>query len=368
MSFDVKKLVRKEVLQFEPYIPGKPIAELKREFNVETVYKLASNENSVGASRKSIEKLRKILDDIHRYPDSICFDLRKILAEKLQVNQNNVLFGNGSDEIIEILGKTFLNYGDEIVTSEHSFVRYKMSADLMGGITRTAKMTKDLVVDCDEILKLITAKTKLIFIGNPNNPTGTYIKKADFEKFMQKVPDDVLVVMDEAYYEFANENADYPDTMQMQSKYKNIIILRTFSKLFGLAGLRVGYMIADKEIVSVVDRIRPPFNVNIIAQAVAIESLYDAEHTEKTLKLISDGKKFLYQEFEKLDIKYLPTAANFILFKAKFGGRKVFQDLLKKGVIIRAVDEYDLADYARVTIGTQEENENFVKALKEITN
>lgn len=366
MSFKVQDLVRKEVLNFEPYIPGKPIAELKREFNIDTVYKLASNENSLGASRKSIEKLQEILENIHRYPDSICFDLRKRLAEKLQINENNVLFGNGSDEIIELLGKTFLNYEDEIVVAEHSFVRYKMSADLMGGITKIAKMTKDFVVDCDELLKLISPRTKMIFIGNPNNPTGTYVTKVAFEKFMQNVPENILVVMDEAYYEFAKENVDYPDTKQMQASYKNIIILRTFSKLFALAGLRVGYMIADKDIVGFVDRIRPPFNVNIIAQAVAIEGLVDEEHKQKSLELAVKGKNFLYQEFEKMNIEYLPTATNFILFKTKLKGRQVFQELLKKGIIIRAVDEYDLADYARVTIGTEEENKNFIKALKEV--
>ncbi len=366
MGFDVKKLVRKEVFNFEPYLPGKPIDELKRELGIEKIYKLASNENSIGRPKKNVVKIQDILENIHRYPDSVCFGLREKVAKKLGQNTEKILFGNGSDEIIELLGKTFLNDDDEIIVSKHSFVRYKMSADLMGATTITVEMTPNFVVNLEKMFDAITEKTKLIFIGNPNNPTGTFVEKLDFEKFIERVPENVLVIMDEAYYEFATEDPQYPETLELQKKYKNIVVLRTFSKIFGLAGLRVGYMIADPEIVGFVERVRPPFNVNSIAQIIASISLDDKEHLDATLDLIRSGKKFLYEEFKNLDMKYLPTSANFILFKTKIPGKILFQKLLQKGIIIRAVDEYELQEFARVTIGTPEENKAFIKALKEI--
>ena len=363
---DVNKLVRKEVLNFEPYVPGKPIDELKREFGISRIDKLASNENSIGPSQKMVEALKNILAQVHRYPDSSCYDLRGLLVERLGVDRENLLFGNGSDEIIELLGKTFLNKEDNIVTSAHSFIRYAMAADLMGASVKTANMTDGLVVDLDEMLALVDENTKLVFIGNPNNPTGTYVNVNDFEKFMAVIREDVLVVMDEAYYEYLKNNVDYPDTLSMQKKYANLITLRTFSKMFGLAGLRIGYMIASPELISVVDRIRPPFNVNLIAQIAACESLSDSLHDLATLEMIEKGKKYLYEKFEEMGIKYIPASTNFILFESKIKGSVLFKELLKKGVIIRAVDEYDLEDYARVTIGTQEENERFIEALKEV--
>ncbi|MFC1485106.1 histidinol-phosphate transaminase [bacterium] len=367
MSCDISKLVRKEVLNFQPYVPGKPIKELQRELHIENIYKLASNENSLGCSKRMLDKLGDILPEIYRYPESSCYDLRRILSDRLNVCSDNLLFGNGSDEIIELLGKTFLNKEDEIITSAHSFVRYEMAASLMGAKTKIVPMKKGLIIDTKEMLKAVSNKTKLIFIGNPNNPTGTYVNKIDFVNFLKELPENVLVVVDEAYYEYVDAN-DYPDTLCIQKDYNNLIILRTFSKLFGLAGLRIGYMIADTEIVSFVDRIRPPFNVNLIAQAAAVETLDDGEHIKKTLDMIKEGKEFLYTEFNNMKISYIPTAANFILFKTKYKGRELFEKLLKKGVIVRSVDEYDLAEYARVTIGTKEENEKFIASLKELLN
>ncbi|MDR0676566.1 MAG: histidinol-phosphate transaminase [Elusimicrobiota bacterium] len=363
-KLNVNKLLRKEVLNFEPYIPGKPIDELKRELGLKNIYKLASNENSFGVSQKVIANIPKIIKNLNRYPDSNCYILRKALSKKFNIPEKNFVFGNGSDEIIELLGKTFLNQSDEIIVSKHSFVSYKMSAAVMGAKTKIAKMTKDLVVDLNAIFEQITDNTKLIFIGNPNNPTGTYIKRDDFIKFMEKIPSNILVFMDEAYYEFAKNNSDYPDSLELQKKYQNILVSRTFSKLFALAGLRLGYMIATENVIKAVNKIRLPFNVNIIAQNIAIEALKDEEHIKKTLAMVEYGKKFLYSEFEKLGIKYFKTAGNFILFDAgKKGGKRIFLELLNKGIIIRAVDEYDLKKYARVSVGTKTENENFIKAL-----
>ncbi|MCP4481854.1 MAG: histidinol-phosphate transaminase [bacterium] len=361
---DIKKLARKEVFNFEPYVHGKPIDELKREFKIQDIYKLASNENSLGPSKKMAQKLTNVLLDVHRYPDPGCYDLRKLLVKKLAVLQENLLFGNGSDEIIELLGKAFLNKEDNIVTSAHSFIRYAMAADLMGAKVKNAKMTKDLVVDLTEMLKLIDENTKLVFIGNPNNPTGTYVKKQDFSEFMSKVPENVLVVMDEAYYEYAKDYPDYPDTLAMG--YENLIVLRTFSKLFALAGLRIGYMIASFDIISVVERVRPPFNVNLIAQVAAVLSFGDKQHLQSTLEMNKDGMSYLSAEFDKMMVEYLPTITNFILFKTKIKGKDLFKKMLEQGVIIRSVDEYDLSDYARVTIGNNKENKIFIEVLKKV--
>jgi histidinol-phosphate aminotransferase len=364
-KINTEKLIRNVVKSFEPYVPGKPIDELKRELGLKKIYKLASNENSLGCSKYMISKLKKNLNTAFRYPESSCFDLKNKISKKLNIQPNMILFGNGSDELIEILGRVFLNPDDEIITSKHSFVRYKMSADLMCAKTLEVPMTQSLVCDTAGILKSITDKTKIIFIGNPNNPTGTYISDKLFSDFIKNVPANVLVVMDEAYYEFVAEK-DYPDTLKYLETYPNLIILRTFSKLYSLAGLRVGYMISSPEVIECVDRIRPPFNVNILAQAAANYVLDDKKHVSATLQMIDKGKKYLYSEFEKLNIPYIKTSANFILFKTKYTGKQLFQELLKLGIIIRPVDEYELKEYARVTIGTMEENKAFINAIKKL--
>ncbi|MFC1566378.1 histidinol-phosphate transaminase [bacterium] len=364
MKKKFEKLVRKEISQFEPYMPGKPINELKRELGLKRIVKLASNENSYGTSSNVLKKLAKI-HDLYRYPESSCYDLRQIIAKKNKINQSLLLFGNGSDEIIELLGKTFLNKEDNIIASKHSFIRYKMASDLMGAKTKEIKMTKDLNYDVNKIINSIDKNTKMIFIANPNNPTGTYIAKKEFELLLKSIPKNVLLIMDEAYYEYIDLK-DYPQTINYLKKYPNLVILRTFSKLYGLAGMRIGYMIANEEIISYIDRIRPPFNVNLIAQKIAVEALKDNKTLARVKNKIQKQKEYLYKEFNKLNIKYVSSAANFILFKCSLKGKAIFKKLLKEGVIIRAVDEYELPDYARVTIGTENENRYFISKLKKV--
>ncbi len=413
---DIKELVRKEVFSFQPYIPGKPIAELERELRqkgvkVKNIIKLASNENPLGPSKKAISALERSAKNIYFYPESSCPELRKKLAKKLQVKPENLIFGNGSDEIIELIGKVFLNPEDEIIVSEHAFIRYQMAGDLMGSKVVTVPMTpypfvianSSLVIatptaslceakrwgvaislgtgsvkqsrfskgvgfthDLVAMAQAVTPKTKAIFIANPNNPTGTYNTADEMESFFNHLSTMPLVIIDEAYYEYAKGEKDYPDTLKYFRGGKNIIILRTFSKIYGLAGLRIGYGIAKKEIIDFLERIRPPFNVNSLAQEAALASLDDGEQIKKSIQLVKEGKKYLYQELKKLGLNYVPSAANFILIEMKKEGKKVFTELLEQGVIVRAMEEYGFPEYIRVTIGLPEENRKFIQALKKV--
>ncbi len=383
----IEKLVRKEVFSFQPYIPGKPVAEVARERNIQLnkIIKLASNENPLGPSKKAITSLRKNLGKIYFYPESNCPELRKKLARKLKVKPENLIFGNGSDEIIELIGKTFLNPEDEIIVSEHAFIRYKMAGDLMGCKIVTVPMTPPLSVIANEVkqsrfskgagfthnleamVKAVTRRTKVIFIANPNNPTGTYNTAKEFEDFLLQIADcrlQILIVVDEAYYEYAKVEKDYPDTLEYLREGKNIIILRTFSKIYALAGLRIGYGIAKKEIIDFLERIRPPFNVNYLAQVSALASLNDDTQIERSAKLVKNEKKYLYTELTKLGIEYIPSSANFILLKMNSSGQRVFDDLLAQGIIVRAMEEYGFPEYIRVTIGLPQENKKFITVLR----
>jgi len=382
---EIKKLVRKEVFNFQPYIPGKPIKELERELkvkgvNVKNIVKLASNENPLGPSKKAVSALKKNAGRIYFYPESSCPELRKKLAEKLRVEPENLIFGNGSDEIIELIGKVFLNPEDEIIVSEHAFIRYKMAGDLMGSKVVTVPMTPPLRAragfthDLEAMAKAVTPKTKAIFIANPNNPTGTYNTKKEFEDFFSQLSTmnyQLLTVVDEAYYEYAKIEKDYPDTLSYLHRGENIIILRTFSKIYGLAGLRIGYGIAKKEIIDFLERIRPPFNVNSLAQEAALASLEDGAQVKKSVQLVKEGKKYLYQELKKLGLNYISSAANFILIEMKkrgnyLTGKEVFRKLLQQGVIVRPMEEYGFPEYIRVTVGLPQENKKFIQALQKM--
>jgi len=367
---EIEKLVRKEVLNFQPYIPGKPIEELKRELKIKgEIIKLASNENPLGPSKEVIKAIKESARNVYIYPDGSSFNLRKIVAKKHELTQQEIIFGSGTDELIELIGKTFFNPEDEIIVSEHAFIRYKMAGELMGSKVISVPM-KNFKHDLSAMAKAITSKTKAIFVANPNNPTGTYNTKAEVEEFLKSVfssQSSALIVFDEAYYEYARVERDYPETINFYRKYKNIIILRTFSKIYGLAGLRVGYAIANPEIVSFIDRIRPPFNVNSIAQAVVEKALKDTKNLKESLKLVEEGKKYLYSELEKIGLKFVPSSANFILIDVSPNkGFDIFQSLLKLGIIVRAMDEYDFPNHIRVTIGKPEENKKFIDGLRKV--
>ncbi|MCX7918552.1 MAG: histidinol-phosphate transaminase [bacterium] len=352
--------VRNTVLGMEPYNPGKPIEEVKRELGLTDVIKLASNENPLGPSPLAKQAIINAVDEANLYPDGSGFALRKKLAEKFAVSMDEIILGSGSDEIISMLAQTFISPGDEAVTSAFSFVRYEQAVQLMDGVMKFAPM-REYTYDLPAIAKLITSKTKLVFIANPNNPTGTMVDKTAVAEFMENVPPEVLVVFDEAYYEYAL-SPEYPQTFDYFRQGKNVIILRTFSKIYGLAGFRVGYGFGKPELLNMLHKVRPPFNVNRMAQIAALASLDDDDHVTRSRETNQRGKEYLYAECARLGLEYVPTAANFILIKCKTDANRVFETLLRQGVIVRQIG----AEYIRVTIGTMPQNERFIRALQKV--
>ncbi len=359
----IEKLVRKNVLDFQPYLPGKPIEEVKREFGLARVDKLASNENPLGPSPRAVSAMKKVLNRVNLYPDGSGFYLKKVLARKLKVKPENIILGSGTDEIIEIIGKTFLDPIDEIIVSKHAFIRYEMAGELMGCQVKRVPM-ENFTHDLKAMKKAITERTKIVFIANPNNPTGTYITEEEVEKFMNDLPEEIIVVFDEAYREYVTRK-DYPKTLSYVKQGRVVIVLRTFSKIYGLAGLRIGYGIGKSELIGFMERIRPPFNTNSLAQIAALASLSDETHLKRSRKLIGNERKYLEENLEKMNIKFVPSVANHILLKVG-NGQNVFEKLLKKGIIVRAMVEYDLPEFIRVTIGLPQQNRRFINALKEV--
>lgn len=364
----MKNSVRKNVLNFQPYIPGKPIEDVKREFKLKEVVKLASNENPLGPSKKAVSAIKSVLNKINIYPDGYCFNLRKKIATVYNVAENQIIFGNGTDEIIELLGKTFLNPDDEIVVSKHAFIRYKMAGDLMGCKVVEIPM-KNYKHDLEAMANAVTKKTKIVFIANPNNPTGTYNTKVEFDNYFRRLSSIVrhpLTFVDEAYAEYVNEK-DYPAGIEyLKKRGLNILFTRTFSKIYGLAGLRIGYGIASSEVISYIERIRPPFNVSSVAQAGAVAAMDDKQRIKKSKKMVLQQKKYLYKELDKIGMGYIPSSANFILVNMKKDGKIIFEQLLRKGIIIRAMEEYGFKNFIRVTIGTPSENKKFLKEITKI--
>jgi len=364
-KINIKKMIRPNCAGFEPYVAGRPVETIKRELGLKKVVKLASNENPLGPSKKAVEAIKRAASSVFYYPDSNSWKLKKALSVKYGIETSKIMLGAGSDELIELIAKLFFKPGDEIVVSDHAFIRYKMAGELMGSKVVSVPM-KDFTHDLKAMAEAVNKKTKAVFIANPNNPTGTYNSTAEFESFMKKVSRfSPLVVMDEAYYEFASVNKDYPQTQKYLSRYPNLIILRTFSKVYALAGLRVGYGFAGGDIVDYIERIRPPFNISSVAQAAAEASLSDKTQVSRGIKLVEQGKKFICSELDKLGVPYINSAANFLLLDiAPLKGREAFQSLLKKGVIARAMDEYDMPDFIRVSVGLEPENRMFIKAFK----
>jgi histidinol-phosphate aminotransferase len=360
---DIKKLARKNISDIRPYLPGKPIEEVKRELKVKEVYKLASNENPLGPSPLAINGIKKALFSINRYPDSICFYLKKKLAKHLSLKPKNLIIGNGSDEIIILTLKAFLNSGEEVLVSKPTFLIYELAAKIAGARVKIIPM-KNFRYNLKEMAKKTTKKTKIIFIANPDNPCGTYVTEKEVEDFMSRVPENIIVYFDEAYYEFVSER-DFPNTLKYINK-RPIIITRTFSKAYGLAGLRIGYGISHPEIINYLDKVREPFNVNLLAQTAAIHALDDENFLEKSRKLIKEGKLYLYHEFEKLGIDYIPSATNFILIKLNKETKDICNKLLKRGIIVRYMGAWGLKNCIRVTIGKKEENRKFIKEFKKL--
>ena len=345
------------------YEPGKPIEDVARELGLqpEEIIKLASNENPLGPSPKALAAMRAMLERSHFYPDGGGYYLREAIAAKLGLKRENVILGCGSNEVIEFIGKAFLNPGDEIVCSRHAFVVYKLMATLFGA-TAVEVPDPGFAHDLDAMAAAITPRTREVFIANPNNPTGTLIAQEEIDRFMEKVPEHVVVVFDEAYYEFL-ENP--PDTLKFVRDGRNVVVLRTFSKIQGLANLRIGYGLAKPELIDVLQKTRQPFNANGIAQAGALAGLADDEHQRKTRELTIAGRDIMQREFAALGLEFVPSFANFILVRVG-NGQAVFQALLRQGIIVRDMTSYALPEWIRVSIGTAAQNARFLAELRQL--
>ncbi len=345
------------------YDPGKPIEETARELGLdpESIIKVASNENPLGPSPVAVEAMKEAASGVHIYPDGGGYRLRSAIAEKFGLDRQNIILGNGSNEIIELIGHGFLQPGDEVVVAEHAFVVYKLMATLFGAKTIEVP-DPGFVHDLDAMADAITEKTKKVFIANPNNPTGTMVDEEALDRFMERVPDHVMVILDEAYYEFLHEP---PNTLKYVEQGKNVVIMRTFSKIQGLAGLRIGYGITTPEIAEVLQKCRQPFNANSIAQAGALAGLMDDEHQLKTRDLNDEGLAFWQEKLREQEIDFVPSFANFLLVKVG-DGDEVFRRMLQRGVIIRAMSGYKLPEWVRISMGTMEENRRCFDTLVEV--
>lgn len=361
-----KQLVKESILSIQPYEPGKPIEEVARELGIPEpeIIKMASNENPLGPSPLGVQAIKEYADQTHLYPDGSCFYLKRDLSEHLGVKPENLILGNGSNEILQIIADTFMGPDDEVIYSRHAFVVYTLATKVAGSKAIVVDM-KNFSHDLDAMADKITDKTKVIFIANPNNPTGTMVTADDVERFMKRVPEDVLVVFDEAYYEYVTR-PDFPQTLNYISDGRMVITLRTFSKIYGLAGLRIGYGISRPDIIEVMNKVRQPFNVSSLAQVAARASLKDKEHVEKSIRTNIEGKEYLYKEFEKMGLDYVPSEANFILVHMDRPGSEVMKQLLKEGVIVRPVAGYEFPNSVRITIGTMEQNQRLISSLKKV--
>ena len=345
------------------YEPGKPIEETARELGAHPseIIKLASNENPLGPSPKATAAMRNAIESAQLYPDGGGFLLRNALAKRLGCTRENLILGNGSNEIIELIGHAFLNSGDEIAIFEHAFIAYKLVATLFGAITIEVS-APDFQPDLNTLLNRITSKTKIVFIANPNNPTGVLISQSRIDNFLARVPDNVVTVLDEAYYEFLD---DPPDTLRHVRDGRSVLILRTFSKIHGLAGLRVGYGIARPEIIEVLQKTRQPFNVNEIGQVGALAALEDSDHIRETKRVVDQGRTFLEKELTAMKLKLVPSLGNFVFVKVG-DGPAVFKKMLARKIIVRPLVGYGLQEWIRISVGTMEQNQRCIAALNQI--
>lgn len=363
---DGRELVKESILRIRPYRPGKPIEEVEREYGISNAVKLASNENPLGPSPKAVAAIREAATKVALYPEDTCYYLKRALAAHLDVPEDWLVLGNGSDEILHYAGLAFLSPGDEVIQADVTFVMYETNTHLNGAVPVVVPL-KNHTYDLRAMADRFSERTKLVFIANPNNPTGTIVTRSEVEEFMNRLPERAIVVFDEAYYEYV-ESPEYPDTLRYVREGRNCIVARTFSKIYGLAGLRVGYGIAPPHITQYLQQVRAPFNVNTIAQVAALASLQDPDQVRRSREVNSAGKRFLYQAFDRMGLPYAPSEANFIWVDVKADSKTVFEGLLRRGVIVRTGDIFGMPTYIRVTIGLEEQNKRFVEALEEVLN
>ena len=357
----MKECVNQRILGVKPYIPGKPIDEVKRELGLKNVIKLASNENPYGPSPKVLNAIAHASKTLNRYPDGDCYYLRSALAKRLKVKPSELIFGNGSDEIINFACRVFINPGDEVIIAKPSFLIYDIASRIAGAVVKEVPLKK-FHYDLEGIKKAVTEKTKIIFIGNPDNPAGTYLTHGQIKDFIQNLSSEILIFVDEAYYEYVLAK-DYANALELLKSHKNLVVTRTFSKMYGLAGLRIGYGIGNEEVIDLLNRVREPFNVNSLAQVAAIACLKEGAYYKKLAKKIEQQRQFLYKNFKRLGINFEESCTNFVLIRVS-SASAIARKLLKKGVIIRDMSFWGLNDYIRVTIGTEQENKKLLSVLK----
>jgi len=360
----VKIKIPDTIKAITPYPPGKPLDELEREYGISNSIKLASNENPWGPSPKAINALQAELSNLHRYPDGSCYYLVQAIAEKLGLSPAEIVMGNGSNEVIEFLVKAFVQEGDEVITSHPSFLMYQKIVQVRGGINHVVPL-KDMCHDLEVIKKMVSGKTRLIFLDNPNNPTGTAIQPVQLYKFLSDIPESVIVVLDEAYVDFMDKKlqVDAYSLIRNVEKRCPVVFLRTFSKAYGLSGLRVGYGLMPKDVAECLHKVRQPFNINQMAQVGALAALMDEDYYQLTLERTAKGMANLSREVDKFGCKSFPSETNFFLIDVQGDADKLYQAMLYKGVIVRSMSAYGFKNFIRVTVGTEEENNRFLSSL-----
>ena len=363
-------LVRQSVLKLKPYVPGKPIEEVKRELGLPAdfqIIKLASNENVLGPSKLAVQAMQNAAAGVWLYPDDTCYELKNALSEHWDLSADSFILGNGSDEIIHFLGQAFLDgaRGDEVIFGDPSFVQYKSCALMADCAWHAVPLTSDYRHDLPAMKARVSDKTRLIFIANSNNPTGTVVTRAEFEALLDGLPPHVVVVLDEAYFQYIEADADSPRALDYIENH-NVIGLHTFSKAYALAGLRVGYGFGNPKLIRFLAQVRGPFNVNMLAQAAAVAALGDGEHIEHSVEVNAQGRAQLCAAFDAMKLQYIPSQANFVLVNIGVDSQSVFNDLLREGVIVRTGTPFGMPNWVRVTVGTKAMNETFLRALKKI--
>ena len=364
MNEFIKKNARREIFALKTYVPGKPIEDVQRELGIFDIIKMASNENPLGPSPLALQAIKDNLERINYYPDGNCYYLKEKLAEIYDSDPSGLLLGNGSDEILRMIAETFINPGDEVVFAQPTFSEYEFTAGVMGARCTRIEL-KDYHHDLVVMGQAINDKTKIIYICNPNNPTGTLAGRAEIEKFMQQVPRDILIIFDEAYGEYADQDV-FVSGREYIKAGRNVMVLKTFSKIYGLAGLRVGYALTTPEIAAAVKRVSEPFNVNLLGQAAALAALDDHHHLQMSREINNQGKAYLYEAFEEMGLDYIPAQSNFILVGMGRDCREVSTRMQQKGIIIRPCDSFGYPEHIRVTIGLPEHNERFIETLKKV--
>jgi len=356
--------VPEHILSIEPYKPGKPIEELAREYGIEQAIKLASNENPLGPSPRAVQAIVAAVSHLHRYPDGRGYDLTRKLSDLLGFSPDHIVLGNGSDDLIGMLTRALLEPGDEVLIPTPSFLMYEIDVRSAGAIPVHVPL-RDLSICADDLLEKMTPRTRMVFICNPNNPTGTVMFRKVLSRFLEQLHPEIVVVVDEAYMEFVRD-PDCASGMEFIREDRPVVALRTFSKAYGLAGLRIGYGVMAPDLAGILHRIRQPFNASLLAQAGALAALDDDPFLQRTVRIVHEGLDYLFAELDRSGIRYFPTQANFFLIDTGRNADNVFDDMLRKGVIVRSMTSYGYPQYIRVNIGLPEENERLMLALKQV--